>query len=287
MNGQLYFVAYTDCIYIYRPRNVPHQRLAKIPDYILKPPTSRQGAPIHGVMDPMNGHQVNHLVVGDFGEDEVLLLAYDDGDVIAYFTRQFVTLISRRRHPRSYLDHRDGEEGLAAWSIPRPFLRENVGKSAWGLALHKAERLIAVGSNKHQVTVFAPALAEPLRGLDDGDSSGHMDWQGNRDHRTDRSVGWADMPLRESASPDDRCSSRVTIQQLRRTRSDNFRITLDGVGAEIDNIPSLAFVDDERGNAELVVALDINGHLWVWDIWTGGSFPPHKIPNYRGSKTRT
>lgn len=38
------------------------------------------------------------------------------------------------------------------------FFCENVGISAWGLAVHSASRLIAVSSNHHEITVFAFGL---------------------------------------------------------------------------------------------------------------------------------
>ena len=40
------------------------------------------------------------------------------------------------------------------------FLHENVGMSAWGLAIHEKSRMIAVSSNLKEVTVFMPALVE-------------------------------------------------------------------------------------------------------------------------------
>lgn len=39
------------------------------------------------------------------------------------------------------------------------FFHENVGISAWGLAVHQYSRLIAVGTNNSNVHVFQPALA--------------------------------------------------------------------------------------------------------------------------------
>jgi hypothetical protein len=38
------------------------------------------------------------------------------------------------------------------------FFHENVGMTAWGLALHEESRLIAVSSNRREVTVFVPAV---------------------------------------------------------------------------------------------------------------------------------
>lgn len=43
-------------------------------------------------------------------------------------------------------------------SDPGSFFHENVGMTAWGLALHEESRLIAVSSNRREVTVFVPAI---------------------------------------------------------------------------------------------------------------------------------
>ncbi len=32
-------------------------------------------------------------------------------------------------------------------------------------------------------------------------------------------------------------------------------------------MPNVAFCDDEAGNAEKVVAVDISGNTWIMDIW--------------------
>lgn len=96
-------------------------------------------------MDVTDSHQVNHLIIGLLGDLEILLMAYDDGDVISYYTKQIEDTVGDSQTPvqKHYLS---------------PFFHENVGRSAWGLAIHQKSRLIAVGSNAHAATVFAPAL---------------------------------------------------------------------------------------------------------------------------------
>ncbi len=75
-------------------------------------------------------------------------MACDDGDVIAYYTHLLWM-----------------ESGLSQGNkLPpngttKPFFHENVGISAWGLAIHDRSRLIAVGSNNREVTVFAFGLS--------------------------------------------------------------------------------------------------------------------------------
>jgi hypothetical protein len=58
------------------------------------------------------------------------------------------------------------------------FFIENVGDSAWGLAIHQQSRLIAASSNKHEVQIFAPALAdaEPDRATPKSRTNGDSHW---------------------------------------------------------------------------------------------------------------
>jgi hypothetical protein len=38
-------------------------------------------------MSRYRGHVINHLVVGNLGDKEILLCSHHDGDVIAYYTQ--------------------------------------------------------------------------------------------------------------------------------------------------------------------------------------------------------
>jgi hypothetical protein len=71
----------------------------------------------------MHGHNVNHIIVGNLGVLEIVLMACDDGDVIAYYTH---TIQAAIKSP--------GNQPI------RPFFHENVGISAWGLAVHSKSR---------------------------------------------------------------------------------------------------------------------------------------------------
>lgn len=109
------------------------------------PAASRAGLDTIGAMDVNDAHQVNHMIIGLLGEAEILLMAYDDGDVIGYYTKQIEDTVGDSYSPVKSHD-------LV------PFFHENVGCSAWGLAIHQKSRLIAVGSNSHTAIVFVPAL---------------------------------------------------------------------------------------------------------------------------------
>ena len=49
----------------------------------------------------------------------------------------------------------------------------------------------------------------------------------------------------------------------------NFRKILK-LGAEGHNIPSIDFTNDSNGEAHSILAVDINGNLWILDIWRDG-----------------
>lgn len=74
---------YGDKIYVYRPQN-PQQALPREPDLILEPPQSRE-AIRKNLID--SSHIINHLIVGNLGDKEILLCSCHDGDVIAYYTQ--------------------------------------------------------------------------------------------------------------------------------------------------------------------------------------------------------
>jgi hypothetical protein len=124
-SGQLYFAASIDKIHITVPRDL-RQTLPGVPDLVLDLPRTPAGVDIGGYIDESIPHCVNHIKVGDFGSLEVILIACDDGDVLAYYTHLFPEEI-----------HRQDPQVQAPISSTVPFFLENVGSSTWGLALRK------------------------------------------------------------------------------------------------------------------------------------------------------
>ncbi|KAK4129326.1 hypothetical protein N657DRAFT_639929 [Parathielavia appendiculata] len=235
----LYFAAYQDKIYVYQPRRAAPQILPS-PSLILHPRPSKLGQERGGVLDRRFPHQVNHLIVGNLGDSEIVLLAYDDGDVIAYYTKAIVRCIK---------GHSDKARSPAASPIrhtahPKPFFHENVGRSAWGLAIHELSRLIAVGSNLHEVTVFAFALTHTNAGF----KMPEVD----------------DSPLLECGQ------TAFQLQRHFQSRTRTWRIILP-LGRTGHNVPNLDFIDDELGEAEKVAATDVVGNVWLLDIWKIGA----------------
>ncbi|KAH6898588.1 hypothetical protein B0T10DRAFT_114507 [Thelonectria olida] len=212
----LYFVAYQSQIFVYRPRTVPTQRLPCLPDFRLAPAPTSASTAIGGTVDENNPHLINHIITGFLGKEEIVLACYDDGDVAAYYVERIADQLP---------EHRYSCTEKVPQGAPTPILHENVGDSAWGLAIHQRSQLIAVSSNRHEVTVFAPGLA-----------SNHM--------------------------PSAECSLPEMVAQ----RHLNWRIVI-ALAINTSNIPNLCFIDDDKGYADKVCAIDINACVWIADIW--------------------
>ncbi|KAI9885468.1 MAG: GTPase activating protein [Watsoniomyces obsoletus] len=147
----LYVVAYRDRIYLYEPR-FPSQSLGDRPVLAFRLPVSAPG--LKGDLSRRNPHAVNRLLLDDLGDEETLACVCDDGDVLLYHMTSIVGAMQQR-----------GAETLSAENkrpplFPRPFFHENVGRSAWGIAMHKTRRMLAVSNNHHVIDVIAFALRE-------------------------------------------------------------------------------------------------------------------------------
>lgn len=227
------FVAYADEIHVFKPQ-LPAQLIPGTAELVLSLPKTSQG--LKGYIDTRIPHAVNHLVVADLGIEEVLVAACDDGDVIAYSVRSIYNAIRE--------NHESAGAGLPKSKTElRALLLTNVGTSAWGIAVHKAARLIAVSSNHHRISVFAFSL---------------------RQRRSAESVGDKDIvPIevlgdilweREDKGP---CSPH--------DRSRNVEIILEG---HTSNIPNIAFCNTETDRAgDFLISTDIFGSILLWNIW--------------------
>ncbi|KAL8871337.1 MAG: hypothetical protein Q9174_002810, partial [Haloplaca sp. 1 TL-2023] len=235
----LLFVASQDSILVYEPHGA---------DQILTEPLlstvvagSKRG--LAGYIDRFNGHALNHLVVADLGIEEILVAACDDGDVIAYTTQSFRNEIKRRQqgfYP-NVLDY-------CPQGKIRPFFVQNVKKSAWGLAVHKKARMIAVSSNTGKIHVFVFALTG--RPFDPSILSLHP---------------FTNLVEYEIPSPEwinARTFSKLSVPD----RSRNVEIVLEGHDT---NIPAVTFynTDGQCGNDVLLVSTDIDNVTRIWDVW--------------------
>lgn len=256
----LLFVAYSEVICVYTP-SFPDQIITASPKLIITLETSRPG--LTGFIDPRRPHAVNHLIVGDIGDEEVLVVACDDGDVISYTVRSISLAIDEgfivcgptpeygiRKIAQ---DMQDGWINMllpilnrgrrSAYRILTPWFIENVGASAWGLATHKRAMLLAVSSNTKCIDVFAPALSP------EKDEIPRQKYR--YPERIERFTAWegkGSTPIRD--------------------RSLGMKVTLQGHSA---NIPNVAFCDNSLDpEGRYLASTDIDGYTFVWDIWRGG-----------------
>ncbi|TRX97923.1 hypothetical protein FHL15_001133 [Xylaria flabelliformis] len=248
----IYAAAYAEVIHICRVQSCVDHALPAHPDLVLKPPRSKEAAKVGGYLDPQQPHKINHLIMGDLGDEEILLLACDDGDVLAYYTSQIETALLHLKSSATLNN-----------AIPvKPFFHQNVGISAWGLAIHKKSRLVAVGNNNHEVHVFALALTDPQytspvireqprRGL-------FLSIRKNSDGR-----------LLDMSEPFGQSEfiGNADVGLLFRQRQDAYRFILE-TGAQGNNIPNIAFGSNSEGDAVDILAVDIAGQLWVMNIWS-------------------
>ena len=142
-----------------------------------------------------------------------------------------------------------------------PFFHQNVGGSAWGLALHTTARLIAVSANTHDISIFAfalrePSSSEPITPSDDDDEE-TLDSLAADLSGTD----WVER--RDLSTPPDRSHS-------------NELIVLRGHST---NIPNIAFFDSPLYHeGDILVSTDIAGVVTLWSIWSNkmvASYPLH------------
>ena len=134
---------------------------------------------------------------------------------------------------------------------------ENVGESAWGLAIHSQSRLIAVGSNAHEIQVFAFALSEPA--YEETSSIG----------KPQRPKPYLPPAARYVRFPQVKLSEVLQTPGGKVFRDQNFRLTFK-LGALGENIPSVAFSDSPEGDADTIIAADIRGALWFFRLWEDG-----------------
>ena len=212
---------------------------------------SKPGLP--GYIDQLHPHSINHLIVDELGNEEVLLCACDDGDVLAYNIRTIIAAANRVEAAFALADNGNGLDADCRIDSVKPFFLENVGLSAWGLAMHKAGRLIAVSSNTHNITVFAFGLIEDVESDSESDpGSNHSESDGVNINLTHASFVYTAKPV----------AAHISTGHL---RAANRRIVLTG---HLDNIPSVSFYNNASSDRDhWLVSTDIHGRYIVWDVW--------------------
>lgn len=214
----LYFLAATDTLHVYQP-GFPDQSLTKEPGLVLHPPkTGHRGQGI----DPWEPHSINRVLVEYLGNEEVLLITCDDGDVIGYRTEVIYRALQRRTDQGESAS----EDGVHI------FFHRNVGASAWGLAVHREARIIAISANTYKITIVAYAL------VDQAEEPANSE---NSDNDTSEPS--------KSASRSPFCRQNETIFHLSTT----------------NNLPSLSFYGS---SGRWLLSSCIDGKTILWDLHT-------------------
>lgn len=243
------FAAYNDKIYVWAPSAVS-QALGTKPEMIITPVYRRSRG--GGYISSNCPHAINNLLLGDLGLEEVLLAATDSGNVCGYRVEAIFSALERAA--------RDGIARPVDGPEIDPFLLEFVEDSAWGLAIHKYARLIAVSANTGNITVFAFALVDPEeRNLD-------PDRPVETTNFTDNDQKWLHIHTRTKW-----LWLRDTMPNGYRKR--NVKITYTGHFANIPCVSFFSSVDDPNG--VWMISTDIENRVMVWKIWE--SLSPVKV----------
>ena len=224
----LCFVASRDKILVHTPISLEGRLLP--PRSTIDVHSYNVGVP--GYIDPAYPHSINQLIVADLGLEELVIVATDDGDVVAYMARSIRNEIYDRGRAYNTPCFR---------STIKPFFLRSVGHSAWGIAVHQKARMIAVSANSYDIYVFALALGQVDSDSSDEESS-HED------------------AVSEFQPPSD------DVQPSPHDRSQTHALILSSHEA---NIPSIAFCNPYGENTEDVylASTDIYGITYVWDVW--------------------
>ncbi|RDL36762.1 uncharacterized protein BP5553_06114 [Venustampulla echinocandica] len=246
----LYFAGYGETIHVTVPRNVL-QTMPGIADLKIALPKSvaSRGVPAHitSIGEIPKPHYMNNLIVANLGNLEIILVCCDDGDVLAYYTHLIDQEIAKLQPTvlRRAFD-----------SLTKPMFHENVGISAWGLAVHEKSRLIAVSSNAVEVTLFS--FARNFHGypveIPADELFSNSEW---------------------FASPRMQLFTRIDQPpaSVYHRREGGYKVTFSLLGRS-SNMPAISFASDPYGEAEMILAVDIIGKLWQLNLWGRKSRTP-------------
>lgn len=234
----LLFVACGHQIYVWVPAG-PRQSLGRKPAMIITPVMRVPDAP--GYISTHFPHGINNILVDDLGRDEILLLATDSGNVCGYLVENIFAYIESAKQ-------RGDARPIVGPQID-PFFCESVEMSAWGLAVHKYARLIAVSANTGVITVFAFALADTDVESDDHWEGLPLSFEQNWFH------------IKEEVE----FRALYDLYYKKRHRSRNLKLSFEG---HFTNIPSVSFLNSDLDSDGMwMVSTDIENHIFVWAIW--------------------
>jgi hypothetical protein len=238
-------------IHVWEPSG-PFQHLGSVPEMAITP-VMKVNAP--GYISSSSPHAINHLIVDELGRDEILLLATDSGNVCAYNVERIFSILERAKA--------DGQRKPIKEPL-NPFFSEWVGASAWGLAVHKLARLIAVSANTGHITVFAFALVDPSSGDHDSDTQSNMEFD-------EQSFGYTEQRCWQDIASVDQWHRFKSLMPDRH-RSINAKITYR---SHLTNIPSVGFLNSDLDpDGTWMVSTDIKNKFFLWAVWED-NFRPH------------
>ncbi|PSS03638.1 hypothetical protein BD289DRAFT_478469 [Coniella lustricola] len=275
----LYFVAYRSYIHVYKP-NADGRNTMGEPLIVLDPEQSKSpmAAFTSGHINPDCPDEINDMSVGELGDKEILVAVRDNGDVNAWYID---TIAQDARS--AIAKNPNGEPATFTDRLPssKHFFTNNVGASAWGIAIHKKSRLIAIASNTKEITIFAFAIDDQGPGTQDAFLPTHVECA------SDAKAEYVEDPFDGSCTYAQvsmnllKAKKLPLLQQRFRTRQRTWRIMIP-LGNQASNIPSLTFCEAVDGNADRIAAIDILGCLYIADIWKVGTrpvrIPVHNVP---------
>ena len=240
----LYFVTLETSISVYQPR-FPFQKLGGKPSLTIPATLAEPNA--EGYIDREQSHTINHIIVGDLGTEEILLVATDSGNIAAYHTKAIRDAIEK--DPYKY-----STDGRSDFVGVRAFFSHWVHESAWGLAIHTEARMIAVSANtpystpsqdEHaKITVFAFALTGQVDTEYAANDGGAMEPLEQLEWKA-----WVPNPYGPWLGD----------------RSHNYKTVLSG---HTNNIPSISFVNSSHDrDGSWLLSTDIGGRMKLWHIW--------------------
>ena len=227
----LFFIASIDKILVFEP-HFPTQELGSS-NLKIKLPVSSPGLPGHHSID--HPHAINQILVGELGDFEIVVAACDDGDVVAYYVKDIQYAIDAGASKI----RRDGQWDSRNDRL-RPILHENVRKSAWGLAIHREARMLAVSANTKEITIYSFALTG-------GDA--HSSLEGGEG---------------DSIFNDIRETTNGPVFLYDRRSNRRMTLRTDSVASNIPNISFCNTPEDPHGR--FLASTNIVGVTIIWDL---------------------
>lgn len=220
----------------------PYQTIPSSQAYTTLSSAASPGAA--GFIDYRDPHAINSITIGELGFEEVLVSAHDDGDVCAWYTRD----------------------------LRRIAFRLSVGVSAWGVALHKERRLLAVSANTHLIQVFELAIGRHPEDDPEYDSAGDNNGSvfgeedSGRRKRRRRTESRSPGESGDDNDDDDGWTDSAGGRRRRNLRSPVKDKTVKTLIGHAHNIPNISFLDDPTGR--WLVGTSIDGIVILWDVKT-------------------